>query len=127
MIDRFYKYDIMLQKKTVTENGFGGFVETWSNYMTIFGTIRPLSGSEQFSANKIVLNSTHRLYCDIEHEIYFYDTINMDSENTIEEKTGINRSLRLKYKDDIYNIIFVYNPMNMDKFLQVDLELKGYE
>lgn len=123
MIDKFYNYDIHLEKRTETVNAMGDVVTEWSHYMTIYGRIRTLSQSERIYANKQTVFSTHRLYTDISNAPMLQDELlALNSDVTLDSETSTNRDYRIKYKDQIYRIVLVDNPFNADKFLQVDLE-----
>ena len=101
-IMRFLTEDIDVEKKTLIDNGIGGLSEDWELKQTIKGRIRPLSGSEQLSADKRDYRSTHKLYTLL---------------------TQLSTSDRLRYNNEIYRIHFIKNPMTLDNHLEVDLEL----
>lgn len=102
MIEDYYDTIITIKRKTTADNGIGGKSETWNDHLTILGKIRPLNGNERFSADKVTLYATHRLYC------------------TLADITELDRVV---YNNQTYEIKYINNPMNMNRFLQVDLEL----
>ncbi len=104
MISNISKYfePIAIERYTTSENAFGEEVKAWTTHLTIQGKLRPLSGTERFSADKTTLYATHRLYC-------FPANIEVND--------------RVKFDSKYYNIKFVANVMNFDKLLQIDCEL----
>jgi SPP1 family predicted phage head-tail adaptor len=99
---KYYEPNIEIQRRTLTQNAFGEFVEVWGLHLTIDGRIRPLNGNERLSADKTTLFATHRLYCDV---------------------ADITEVDRVVYQGKIYNIKFVSNVMNFNRHLQIDLEM----
>ena len=66
------------------------------------GRLRPMSGREKQSADKKTQFATHRIYCPI-----------MD----------IKPTDRIKYKGQMFEVLFASNVMDSDEFMQVDCEL----
>lgn len=102
MIQKWFEPGIVIQRLTQTANDMGGFVDTWTTHLTISGRIRPLNGTEKLSADKTTLFATHKLYCNV---------------------ADITERDRVSFSGKVYEIKFVSNPMNFDRFLQIDLEL----
>ena len=87
-----------------TETNDGGIVEkTYSVAMTIEGTMRPLSGNEIITNEKLGYKSTHRFYSDI----YSIET---------------NQLIRNVGNQKVFEIRNIKNPMEMDHHLEVDCE-----
>lgn len=84
-------------------SAFGGKPVTWEPVLTFSALLRPLSGTETLSADKITYVLTHKLYCDVI------------------AITNLNR-----YRDpqgNVYHIRFVKNPMNFNSHYEIDLEM----
>ena len=105
-IKRFFTLGHKIQRYSPGTPGFGGDNGEWENHLEVPGRLRPLSGDERMSADKMTLYATHRFYTDV---------------------ADIKESDR--YIDPggkVYEIKFVADPMNMGEFLQIDLEEHGH-
>ena len=105
-IEKFYETGIEILEPVSTRNDFGEYEVAYSVKKAISGKIRPLSGNERYISGSRHQESTHRLYCS------FDEYGEMDSEHKIKDDEGTE-----------YNVVFVGNPMNFDKWLQVDLDV----
>ena len=79
----------------------GENVTSYSTGTATKGRIRPLSANEQYSRQKINDVSTHRLYCN-------YSTM-------------FNSKDKIVCGTSTYEITGIINPMNFNRFLEVDL------
>jgi len=52
LIKRFYTTGHKIQRVTVTEDDYGGVVETWTDHLTVDGKRWALSGDKKLSADK---------------------------------------------------------------------------
>lgn len=52
---------ILLQKRDVTTDSYGGQVSTWSDVATVWGEITPLSGRELFAAQAVQSEVSHQI------------------------------------------------------------------
>lgn len=102
MIENYYDTDGVIQRKTSTKNGIGGQTESWVNHLTLKGRLRLLNGDKKVSGNKKTIDATHRWYCDV------VDILETD---------------RLIVKGKTYLIKFIDNPHDLNRFLQLDVEL----
>jgi SPP1 family predicted phage head-tail adaptor len=101
-ISGYYTDDVVIQRKAQVSNGIGGFETTWNTHLTIKGKMRPLSGKEQLSADKMTVFATHKLYCALA------DITEMD---------------RVLFDGDIYEIKSTpKDVMNMHNHYEIDLE-----
>lgn len=103
-IEHFFAPGISVLRNDPDDNDIGGQVDDWTLHLSIDGIIRPLSGNEAVSADKLTLIATHTLYCGV-HDILETDRIRDAAGNE-------------------YDIKFVQNPMNMGNHLQISLELR---
>lgn len=86
------------------ESNDGGIAKkTYSVGLSVYGWLRPLTGNEVLSNEKLGFKSTHRFYTDISA---------IDNTQLI-RKVGENK---------IYEIRNVKNPMEMDHHLEIDCE-----
>lgn len=100
-IEKYFTDSATIQTFTESTTGWGGD-GSWADTETINCLIRPLSGNERYAADKKTVFSTHRMYCDT---------------------MTLTESQRVKHDSKYYDIKFVQNPMNFNRFYQVDLEL----
>ena len=98
-----YNKTFTLKRATLSRDAGGATTKTWSTVTTFKGRIRKLSGTEQIEYGKKRVLSTHRLYTD-------YSAARFDDV--------------IEYDDKIYNILMIDNPHLLDKFYEIDLELK---
>lgn len=91
--------------KRATETSNGGIVEqSYLTIATVYGRMRPLSGTEIYRNEKNNYITTHRFYCNV-----------IDIENSdLISKDGKTYEVKLKV-----------NPMEMSEFLQLDCECKA--
>ena len=59
-INRFYTSGHKIQRVTVTQDSYGGVVETWADHLTVAGKLWELSGDKKLSADKETIFSTHK-------------------------------------------------------------------
>ena len=100
-IEKYYTGSATIQTFVASTTGWGGD-GSWSDTETIDCLIRPLSGAERYSADKKTVFSTHRMYCD---------------------PLALTEKNRVKAEGKFYDVKFVQDPMNFNRFYQVDLEL----
>lgn len=99
--------DINIERLTTVPNGIGGYIETWNTVISDYdGIIDQLTGNEKLAADQISQNSTHILIGAI---------------------ADIDKSDRVLFKNKIYSIKNIDNPMNMDSHLEILLEYVGDE
>jgi hypothetical protein len=105
-IARFFVTGFQVKRPTRTPDNKGSWTETTSTVVTTEGRLRQLTSNEILANEKIGIVSTHRFYCpviDVRALDYIYDS------NTLKtyKVTGTPN-----------------NVMNMDRFLQVDCQIK---
>ncbi|MDD5510907.1 MAG: head-tail adaptor protein [Dehalococcoidales bacterium] len=72
--DTFVPYTL-----TVTDDGVGGQVETWTEGTAFQGRLSILSASERLGADKVTVYASHRLYCDASVSLSEDDKVTFDS------------------------------------------------
>lgn len=55
------RHRVTIQQPTVARNGFNEAVTTWSNVVTVWASVEPLSGREFFAAEHVQSEITHRV------------------------------------------------------------------
>lgn len=60
---------LILQRKTRTDDGQGGWNEDWQDVGTIRGRLRPASASERTAAAQEQAIISHVLYCDASEDV----------------------------------------------------------
>lgn len=75
---------VTLQQKSVTKNGIGEEIVTWSDVATVWAEVIPLRGREFFAANQIQQAADIRV--------------------RIRERAGLSPDLRLVWKSQPYDI-----------------------
>lgn len=97
----------IIQKKTVEKNKIGEPVESWKETKTIRGWLDYSNGANDLSKyNAKVQDTSHIFICD--------PTDNISAENC-----------RMIIKDNIYSILHIDNPMEMNKHLEIYLKYIG--
>ena len=64
-ITRFFTAGHKIQRVTVTQDSYGGTVNTWADHLTVSGKLWELSGDKKLSADKETIFSTHKFATDI--------------------------------------------------------------
>jgi SPP1 family predicted phage head-tail adaptor len=101
-IVNWFTEEWVVNRLTTEDDDWGNPVEAWNFSHTIFGRFRPLSGDRKLSADKQTEFADGKLYCATGSDIFVGDRIQRNGET--------------------YEVLFVQNPMSMDKFLQVEVK-----
>ena len=100
MIEKYFEAGWYLHSLKTTTDATGNPIEGWSTGIPIAGRFRQLSGDRRVSADK------HDVFADSK----FYCSIN----STIAEGDELRKGTLT------YTVKFVHNPMDFDRFLQVE-------
>lgn len=104
MITRYFQSGHEVLRDTlISEGGYDGPVYDEQTVATVDGRISELAGDERLSADKLTLYATHKLYTGAGANILVTDKIRKDGR--------------------VYRVKNIRDPMQMGKFLVVDLEL----
>ncbi len=101
------KHKIIIQEKTATKDGMGGFTHTWSDLLPTRAAIWPIKASERIDAMKLELQVDHRIR--IRHP------------RTI----SITADMRVKWHDHVtgtdkyFNIFSIINPDKANVMLEL--------
>ena len=101
MISRWFEAGWTIHTLTTTADGWGNVIEDWSTGDVVSGRFRPLAGDRRLSADKLSEFADAKFYCA--------------------HGTTVGVGDQLRKGSDSYEVVFVQNPMDMDRFLQVEL------
>ena len=104
LMQELYKDGFEVQSYTKTDDGLGGWEETWTPALTISGVLDLRKGDTTEVANKQTVNSTHILLTDTH---------------------AINEKQRILYDSKVYYVDYVDNPVNIDSHLEIYLRYEG--
>ena len=90
MIPGNLRQRVVIQQLTRTDDGAGGYTETWAAIATVFADVYPLKGNERYEAQQVQANLSHRV--------------------TIRYRAGVEPSMRLQYGTRILTIEAVIDP-----------------
>lgn len=93
------RHRITLQKFSITTNENGFEVEDWVEIKTVWAAVTNLMGKEFFEAAAVQAEKTVKF--------------------TIRYIGGIDESMRIMFKDKIYNITFIDNIKYRNKFIEI--------
>lgn len=93
------KKRIEIQTPTKVSDGMGGFVLSFSTMATIWGSLWPISASEQIQSMQPGMIVTHRI--------------------RIRYRSVLRPDWRLKYGNRYFNIVSILNPNTANKMLEI--------
>ena len=98
----------VLQKKTSSKNAFGEKTESWSDFQILKGFLDFTGGDGSYKSNfkGSVEETTHIFICD-------YDKVASQAKPT---------QCRLIINGEIYDVLMIDNPMNLNQHLEIMLE-----
>ena len=100
-IEDYFEENVVIKRNIPTTSGMGANVDDWSTHLTIMGLIRPIRGEELEMFKRVGVDVDYRLYC-----------LPID----------ISEADRIEFEGIVYEIKFIYNPMSMDRWFQIDLK-----
>jgi len=90
---------IILQYQTKISDSMGGFTVSWIDACTVFGSLWPVSASEQIQAGQTVMTITHRI--------------------RIRYRSVLKASWRIKFGNRYFAIVSIINPNEAGKYLDI--------
>lgn len=101
---------IVIQKRDMIEDENGFEVEIWDDYKTVWSNIKNINGKEYFLAQQVQSKASKKATIR-----YIKD---------IDQSINLNSSLdyRVKYNENIYNILYFDNIKEQNKFIELLLE-----
>jgi len=97
------KTELKLERKTLTADGQGGYIESWQQLRKIKGVLVPLKGNERFITGKTELFASHKFFCDYPKDL------------TITEKDRFTLGTRE------FEIKFIGDPAEQHIHLEIEL------
>lgn len=93
---------VEIKKRIKTGGGYTGAKETLELFASCKGIFKYLSGEEQIKHDKLQIIATHKLYLDY--------------------RDDLDNSMVVIIANKSYEILYIENPMNFNKFLTVYLK-----
>jgi SPP1 family predicted phage head-tail adaptor len=93
------RHKIILQKLDQQADSYGERRETWSDFMTVWASIKPVSGREFFAAEAVNSEVSHKIL--------------------IRYRPGVTASMRVKYKDRYFAVSAVLDFEERHEVLQL--------
>lgn len=91
---------IDIEVQTVTEDGMGSSVESWTEFKNgVWAAVWPVSAKEQIRAGKTELVTTHRI--------------------RIRYVSGLTPDMRIKYNGSYFNIVSIINPGTTNRMIDI--------
>ena len=100
-----FRHELTLEAATLTPDGAGGHIESWSEAATIFARIEPVSADTGFAADRTLATVTHRV--------------------TLRHRAGVASGMRLKRLGRIFEILTVHDPDETGRYLVCRVREKG--
>ena len=96
------RHRVTLQSKTEARNDYGEPEHTWSDEATLYAKVDPLSADERTDAQQVGSQRTHKV--------------------TIRYRPGVTSEKRLRFDGRTLNITSVINPLEYDRWLELECE-----
>lgn len=96
---------IVIQQEARTPDGAGGYALAWSDVVSLWARIEPVSGRETLQGARLESRVTHRI--------------------TIRYRSGVDAGMRALYGSRIFNIRAVINPGEDNRHLRLLAEEGG--
>ena len=93
------RHRITLQSPPTTQDSYGAPTGDYTDVATIWANINPISGRELFAAEQFASEITHRV--------------------RIRYRAGVTSSMRVKYGDRNFEIMYVINEYERDRITQL--------
>jgi len=100
------KTKLEFQKLSLTSDGMGGSIETFTTILHIKGVMESVRGDERFVGDTKTVFVTHNFYCDYPHT------------------TTVTPKDRFLKGSDVYEIIYIVNTAEQNRFLEITLKKK---
>jgi len=103
-------YATVQTKSTASHNAIGEAIETWTDLTDVWGWLDFMSGQadvQQYNAK--IQDSTHVFLCDADRW----------------PQGATTENCRLKVKNEIYNVLLIDNPMELNYHLEIFLQYVG--
>ncbi len=92
---------LTLQSLTVSDDGMGSQIKTWTDLGSFRGRISPITSQESIVQNKETMTTTHRIFCD---------------------PMTIDPSNRIRWGSYYFEIVGIRNPSELYHHLEIDVK-----
>jgi SPP1 family predicted phage head-tail adaptor len=83
------RHQIVIEEVTETRDSYGGVVETWSTFATVWASVGPIIGREYFASQQVQSEVTHKI--------------------RIRYLSGVTTKMRVAFDSRVFNIESVLN------------------
>ena len=97
------RFEVELQKPTNTRDAGGGLTESYTTLSNLYANIEPVRGNETLKQGQVKEQTTHLI--------------------TIRYRRDIGTNFRIRYDSDNYNIKYIKNIDNRNRYLELECEL----
>lgn len=98
------KTELILERKTKTADGQGGYIESWTQLRKIKGVLVPLKGSERMITGKTEVYASHKFFMDYPLDL------------------AITEKDRFTLDSRVFEIRFIADPAERHIHLEIDVE-----
>ena len=133
MIERWFTQVGEIHRLSLASDGAGGYSEEWVAIMTSLGRLDLQAGSERVVGLKVATEATHIWMCspfttliDDEQATMFFGSPFAPSPYGEAVPVNLTNKDRLVVDGKAYDIVYVDNPMNLGKHLEIYLKESDY-
>lgn len=100
-----FRHELLLEAATLTPDGAGGYVESWTEVASIFARIEPVSAVSRFGADQTLETVTHRI--------------------TLRHRQNIESGMRFRLRARIFAIVTIHDPDETRRYLVCQAREEG--
>lgn len=100
-----FRHEIVLEGVSLTPDGAGGHVETWSEVATFFARVEPVAATSRFGADQRLEDVTHRV--------------------TLRHRGDIASGMRMKHRSRTLRILTIHDPDETGRYLMCRTQEDG--
>lgn len=100
-----FRHEILLEEATLTPDGAGGHVESWSEVASVYARIEPVSAASRFGADQTLETVTHRI--------------------TLRYRQNIASGMRFRLRARSFAIVTVHDPDETRRYLVCQTREEG--
>ncbi len=127
MIEKYFKTEASLQRRVRYKDGMGGATEEWLTIMTSKGVLDATGGHKTYYSDKVNADNTHVWICSpfeltiedpADQAMYFGNPFSPSIYGSI-IPAAVTEADRLLINDIPYRIVFIDDPMNFARHLEI--------
>lgn len=100
-----FRHELLLETATLTPDGAGGHVESWTEVSSIYARIEPVSAVSRFGADQTLETVTHRI--------------------TLRHRQNIESGMRFRLRARIFAIVTIHDPDETRRYLVCQAREEG--